>query len=138
MLVDIIKQDMITAWKNKDILKKDTLSFLLSKIKNRGIELKVETVPDAEVLAIIQKMIKELQDEGDNFIKAGRSDKAAEIYKQGLFISTYLPKQLTEAEIKEIITKQGLIGVPDIMKYFKANYAGQVSMALVNSIARNL
>lgn len=136
MLVEQIKQDMITAWKAKETLKKDTLSFLLSRIKNRGIELKVEAVPDTEVLAIIQKMIKELQDEGDNFIKAERPDKAAEIYKQGLFISTYLPKQLTEAEIKAIIDKLEDKSLPAVMKHFKANYAGQVDMSLVSKVAR--
>ena len=136
MLVEKIKQDMITAWKAKETLKKDTLSFLLSRIKNRGIELKVEAVPDTEVLAIIQKMIKELQDEGDNFIKAERPDKAAEIYKQSLFISTYLPKQLTEAEIKEIIDKLEDKSLPAVMKHFKANYAGQVDMSLVSKVAR--
>lgn len=136
MLVDIVKQDMITAWKAKEVLKKETLSFLLSKIKNRAIELKVEALPDNEVLAIIQKMVKELNDETDSFCKADRHDKASEIMQQVAFIYNYLPSQLTEDEIRYIIHDQSLSGVPEIMKYFKTYYAGQVDMALVNKIAR--
>ena len=136
MLVDTIKQDMIKAWKAGETAKKETLSFLLSKIKNKAIELKVEVLSDNEVLAIIQKSIKELQDEGDNFIKANRHDKAAEIYKQGLILSLYLPKQLSEAEIRAEIAKLEDKSVPSVMKHFKANFNGQVDMALVNKIAR--
>ena len=136
MLIDKIKQDMITAWKAKEVLKKETLSFLLSKIKNRAIELKVEALPDSEVLAIIQKMVKELNDEADSFCKADRHDKASEIMQQVAFIYNYLPKQLTEDEIRYIIHDQSLSGIPEIMKYFKTYYAGQVDMALVNKIAR--
>jgi len=136
MLVDKIKQDMITAWKAGETQKKETLSFLLSKIKNRAIELKVEVLPDNEVLAIIQKMVKELNDEADSFCKADRHDKASEIMQQVAFVYNYLPEQLTEDEIRYIIHDQSLSGVSEIMKYFKTYYAGQVDMALVNKIAR--
>ena len=137
MLVDIIKQDMITAWKAKDTLKKDTLSFLLSKIKNRAIELKVEALPDDEVLSIIQKMVKELNDEADSFCKADRHDKASEIMQQVAFIYNYLPKQLTEDEIKAEIDKLENKSIPSIMKHFKTNFAGQVDMSIVSRIARS-
>ena len=139
MLAEQIKQDMIKAWKQKNplnILKKETLSFLLSKIKNRAIELKVEALPDAEVLAIIQKMIKELKDEATNFEKAGRADKANNIKTQIVFVEAYLPKQLSEAEIRAEIAKLEDKSVPSVMKHFKANFAGQVDMSVVNKIAR--
>ena len=139
MLAEQIKQDMIKAWKQKNplnILKKETLSFLLSKIKNRAIELKVEVLSDTEVLAIIQKMIKELKDEATNFEKAGRSDKANNIKTQIVFVEAYLPKQLSEAEIRAEIAKLEDKSVPSVMKYFKANFAGKADMSLVNRIAR--
>ena len=136
MLIDTIKQDMIVAWKAKDILKKETLSFLISKVKNRGIELQTENVPDAEVLAIIQKMVKELNDEADSFCKADRHDKAAYIMQQIAYIYNYLPKQLTEDEIRAEIAKLEDKSIPNVMKYFKINYAGQVDMSKVSAIAR--
>lgn len=136
MLVDVIRQDMIAAWKAKDNLKKDTLNFLLSKIKNRGIDLKVEVVPDNEVLNIIQKMVKELNDELNSFVKANRQDKANDVAKQLLYINHYLPKQLTEEEINDIINSLEDKSVPSVMKYFKQNYSGQVDMSLVSKIAR--
>ena len=139
MLAEQIKQDMIKAWKQKNplnILKKETLSFLLSKIKNRAIELKVEALSDAEVLAINQKMIKELKDEAANFEKAGRLDKVVNTKTQIVFVENYLPKQLTEDEIRAEIAKLEDKSVPSVMKHFKANFAGQADMSLVNKIAR--
>lgn len=136
MLVDKIKQDMITAWKAGEPAKKETLSFLLSKIKNRAIELKVEALPDNEVLAIIQKTLKELQDEGEGYWKTGNAEKYDAITHQKRLLSSYLPKQLTEAEIKAEIDKLEDKSIPSVMKHFKTNFAGQVDMSLVSRIAR--
>ena len=136
MLVDVIKQDMIAAWKAGESAKKETLSFLLSKIKNRAIELKVEALPDSEVLAIIQKTLKELQDEGEGYWKTGNAEKYDAITHQKRLLSSYLPKQLTEAEIKAEIDKLEDKSIPSVMKHFKTNFAGQVDMSLVSRIAR--
>ena len=136
MLVDKIKQDMITAWKAGEPAKKETLSFLLSKIKNRAIELKVESLPDSEVLTIIQKTLKELQDEGEGYWKTGNAEKYDAITHQKRLLSSYLPKQLTEAEIKAEIDKLEDKSIPSVMKHFKTNFAGQVDMSLVSRIAR--
>lgn len=136
MLVDVIKQDMITAWKAGEPAKKETLSFLLSKIKNRAIELKVEALPDNEVLTIIQKTLKELQDEGEGYWKTGNAEKYDTITHQKRLLSSYLPKQLTEAEIKAEIDKLEDKSIPSVMKHFKTNFVGQVDMALVSRIAR--
>lgn len=136
MLAEKIKQDMIIAWKAKETLKKETLSFLLSKIKNRAIELKVEELPDNEALAIIQKTVKELNDEAENFMKADRHEQAVNIAQQLAYVSNYLPKQLTEDEIRAEIAKLEDKSVPAVMKYFKANFAGQVDMGIVSKIAR--
>ena len=136
MLVDKIKQDMIAAWKAGESATKETLSFLLSKIKNRAIELKVEALPDSEVLAIIQKTLKELQDEGEGYWKTGNAEKYDAITHQKRLLSSYLPKQLTEAEIKAEIDKLEDKSIPSVMKHFKTNFAGQVDMSLVSRIAR--
>lgn len=136
MLVDKIKQDMITAWKAGEQAKKETLSFLLSKIKNKAIELKVEALPDNEVLTIIQKTLKELQDEGEGYWKTGNAEKYDAITHQKRLLSSYLPKQLTEAEIKAEIDKLEDKSIPSVMKHFKTNFAGQVDMSLVSRIAR--
>ena len=136
MLVDKIKQDMITAWKAGETAKKETLSFLLSKIKNRAIELKVEVLPDGDVLSIIQKSLKELQDEGEGYWKTGNAEKYDAITHQKRLLASYLPKQLTDAEIKAEIDKLEDKSIPSIMKYFKTNFNGQVDMAVVSRIAR--
>lgn len=131
-----IKADMITAWKAKDMSTKETLSFLLSKIKNKAIELKSETVPDSDVLSIIQKTIKELQDEGRAYEAVGNAGRADSCLLQIMTLTKYLPKQLSEDDIKAEITKLEDKSMPNVMKYFKTNFAGQVDMSLVSKIAR--
>ena len=138
MLQNKIQKDMMVAWKAKDTATKDTLSFLLSRIKNKGIDLKMSEIPDAEVLIIIQKLIKELEDEKSSFEKAGYTDKVNSLTSQIEIVKQYLPKQLTEAEIKSEIEKLEDKSIPSIMKYFKVNFSGKVDMSLVNRIARNI
>ena len=63
------------------------------------------------------------------------SKEEIEIQKQT--ISKFLPKMLSNDEIKQIISSLEDKSIPAVMKYFKANYDGQVDMGLVNKIARN-
>lgn len=136
MLQTEIKNDMIKAWKAGDLKVKAVLSLLVGKIKNKAIEVRVEELSDAEVLSIIQKFLKELEDERDSFDKAGRGEKVEDLSFQINIIQGYLPKQLTEAEIRAKIAELEDKSMKSIMSYFKTNYAGQVDMSLVSKIAR--
>lgn len=131
-----VHQDMITAMKNKDKLKKDVLSLLYSKLKNKSIELKQLPLEDAESIKIVQKFIKELDDEIVLNIKVNRNETADNLKLQKEVISSYLPKMLSEDEIRNEIEKLTDKSIPSIMKHFKANFNGKVDMGLVNKIAR--
>ena len=133
-----IQKDRIEALKAKDIVRKDILGFLVSKLKNRAIELKVDELADSEVLSIIQKMCKELEDEKAGYLKVGMTERATNTSSQLDIVKDYLPKQLTEDEIKSVIETLTDKTMPSVMKYFKTNYAGQVDMSLVSKIARNV
>lgn len=139
MLIDTIKKDNIQAMKEKNTNKRAIFSILINKYTNASIEAKAsgKELSDADMLTIIQKTIKELNDEAESFIKAGRQERATEIMQQLACIQNYLPKQLTEEEILVEINKLDDKSIPSIMKHFKANFAGQVDMKLVSSIARN-
>ena len=65
-------------------------------------------------------------------------ERVDNITKQEEVLSSYLPKQLSEQEIRDIIASLDDKSVPNVMKHFKMNYAGQVDMSLVNSILRSL
>lgn len=138
MLIDQIKKDNIQAMKDRDSVKRGIFSILISKYSNLDIENKSKgkETTDADMLSIIQKTLKELDDERAGHASLGRAEKVKEIDSQKEVISTYLPKQLTEVEIKEIIHALPDKSMPSIMKHFKTNYNGQVDMSLVSKIAR--
>ena len=138
MLIDEIKKANIEAMKERNANKRAILSVVINKYTNASIEAKSsgKELTDADMLAIIQKTIKELNDEAESFVKADRHERAAEIMQQLAYIHNYLPKQLTEDEIKAEIDKLTDKSIPSIMKHFKTNFAGQVDMSLVSKIAR--
>ena len=138
MLIDEIKKANIEAMKEKNANKRAIFSVVINKYTNASIEAKAagKELTDADMLAILQKTIKELNDEAESFVKADRHERAAEIMQQLAYIHNYLPKQLSEAEIKAEIDKLTDKSIPSIMKHFKTNFAGQVDMSLVSRIAR--
>ena len=138
MLIDQIKKENIQALKERDNNKRVILSILITKYNNAEIEMrsKGKEMTDADTVSIIQKTVKELDDEAKSYMAANRYEKASEIASQMAVIHTYLPKQLSEEEIKNIINKLEDKSIPNVMKYFKINYNGQVDMSLVSKIAR--
>lgn len=131
-----VHQDMINAMKNKDKLKKDVLSLLYSKLKNKSIELKQLPLEDTESIKIVQKFIKELDDEIVLNIEVNRNETADNLKLQKEFILKYLPKMLSESEIKVEIETLVDKSLPAVMKHFKMNFNGKVDMSLVNKIAK--
>ena len=140
MLIDELKAAKIKAFKEKDTITKDILGILVSKYQLAEVEARAanKEIGDKELLAIIQKTLKELSDEKEGYQKVGNLEKVNAITKQEEIISSYLPKQLSEPEIRSIIASLEDKSVPSVMKHFKTNYAGQVDMSLVNSILRSL
>ncbi len=140
MLIDEIKSANIEAMKARDNTSRAVLSIVLTKYKLQEVELKSQgkEIGDAELLSIIQKVIKELEDEKAGYLKVNNQERADNVSKQMEVISSYLPKQLSEEEIKKIIDSLEDKSVPSVMKHFKMNYAGQVDMSLVNRVLRSL
>ena len=140
MLIDQIKTANIEALKAKDTVARGVLSVVSNKYKLQEVELKAagKEIGDKEMLAIIQKTLKELADEKEGYLKVNNAERANAIARQEEILSAYLPKQLSEDEIRNIISSLEDKSVPSVMKHFKTNYAGQVDMGLVNSILRSL
>ena len=140
MLIDEIKAANINAMKARDNISRGVLSVVITKYKNQEVELRAsgKEIGDKELLAIIQKTLKELSDEKEGYLKVNNVDRVNDISKQEAVLSSYLPKQLSEEDIRKIINSLEDKSVPSVMKHFKMNYAGQVDMSLVNSILRSL
>ena len=140
MLIETLKKEKIDAFKAKDTVKKDIIGILVSKYQLAEVEARAKgnEIGDKELLAIIQKTLKELADEKEGYKKVNNLEKVEVISRQEEIISSYLPKQLSEEEVRKIIASLDDKSVPSVMKHFKTNYAGQVDMSLVNSILRSL
>lgn len=142
LLADIkshLKQSML----DKNVPVRDTLRMLLAEIQRFGIDNKVE-VDDAQVLQIINKMVKQRNDSIDQFTKGNRPD-LAEIEKVELdILSAYKPAQLDESEIiakvKAAINETGAESMQDIgkvMGVLKGPLAGSADMGLVSKIVKD-
>ena len=136
MLVDQIKKANIEAMKNKDTVARSIYSVLLNKIMLEGIKKreKGEEVVDADVVQILNKSIKELEEEKNNYVKVGNDEQANNLQKQIEIVKVYLPEMLSEEKIAEIIKGLEDKTLPFVMKYFKTNYNGQCDMGVVRNV----
>lgn len=140
MLIDELKKASMEALKNKDKDRRAALSVVINKYNLASIELKAQgkEITDADLVSIIAKTLKELVDEKDGYAKVNRLDRVEGITVQEEALKAYLPKMLSEDEIKDEILKLDDKSIPSIMRHFKANFAGKVDMGLVNKVARTL
>jgi len=139
MLLDEIKKENIQAMKDKNALARAIYGVVTNKVMLLNIELKKDgkELTDADVVQILQKTIKELTEEKENYIKANNTAEAENVEKQKEMLVKFLPQMLSEEEIKQIIAGLEDKSIPSVMKHFKAEYAGKVDMGLVNKIARS-
>jgi len=140
MIEEQIKKANIEAMKNKDTVARSFYSVLLNKILLEKIAKgnREQALPDADLANLIQKTIKELNEEKENYQKVNNADEVAVLTRQIEIASGYLPKQLSQEEIKNIILGLDDKSIPNVMKHFKANYNGQVDMRLVQEVLRSL
>ncbi len=138
MIIDEIKKDNVQAMKDKNTLARAIYGVVMNKVLLHSIECKKDgkEQTDADVVQILQKTIKELTEEKENYLKAGNEVEANNIEIQKEILTKYLPQMLSEDEIKNIIANLEDKSIPSVMKYFKAEYAGKVDMSIVNKIAR--
>ncbi len=140
MLIDTLKKASMEALKTKDKEARAALSVVINKYNLAAIELKAQgkEITDADLVSIIAKTLKELADEKEGFVKVNRPDRVEAIKVQEDTLKAYLPKMLSEDEIKEEILKLDDKSIPSVMKHFKQNFAGKVDMGLVNKVARSI
>ena len=140
MTIDDFKKAKIEAMKNHD---KDTvtgLNTLINKLMLFNIEkrAKGEEMSEADYVQILKKTQKELVEEKEAFEKAGREDTVRALENQIAAIEKYLPKMMSEEEIRAVIAALPDKSVPAVMKHFKTEYAGKCDMAEVNKVLRSL
>jgi uncharacterized protein YqeY len=136
--------DVKAAMKNKDQIKMDAIRFLQSAIKNREIELRPETITDAEILAVIKKMAKQRKESIEQYEKADRQDLVKKEQTELAIIEAYLPQQLTREQIvdvvQQVITALSATSVKQmgaVIKEVQARTQGAVDNKAVSEIVKS-
>lgn len=142
-LNDQIEKELIEALKAHNDIKSSTLKLLKSSIKNKEIALKKE-LNGSEIIEIISKEIKQRKDSIQQYLKGHRSDLAQKEEKEIKVLEKYLPTQLSEEEltniIKEVINDIGATSIKDLGKVMSSvmpQVKGKTDGSQVNKIALN-
>ena len=138
-----ITEDMKGAMRAKESALLSATRLLLSAMKQREVDGRIE-LTDADVMGIIDKMIKQRRESIVQYEKGGRADLAdAEKFEVGV-LSAYLPQQLGEAEVAAAIdaalASTGAKSMPDmgkVMAVLKPKLAGQADMAKVSALVKS-
>ena len=140
MLYQQLKEANINALKTHNTVQRSVLSVVLNKIKLAEIDKRAQNAEliDADVVAVLQKSIKELTEEKEAFQKAGRAENVATLSEQMEFLNGFLPKMMSAEEIKAEILSLTDKSVPSVMKHFKANFAGKCDMREVQAVLKTL
>lgn len=140
MIYDELKKANVEAIKEKDAVKRSIYSVLINKCMLENIKKREQGVElcDVDVIQIMQKTIKELTEEMENYKKVNNAAEIENISKQIEVVNSYLPKMMERDEIKTIILSLDDKSIPNVMKYFKTNYAGKCDMRLVQEVLKSL
>jgi uncharacterized protein YqeY len=114
-----ISEDMKTAMRAKDSARLSAIRLLQSAIKQREVDERIE-LQDADVITVIEKMLKQRRDSITAFESAKRSDLADIEKFEVTVLQAYMPKQLSDEELNQIITQviadSGATGAKDMGK----------------------
>lgn len=146
MLRDDINNALKEAMKAKNERAVSTLRMVNSTLKNADIEARGGGKPalgDAEVLSILQKMIKQRQESVEMYKKGDRADLVKQEEEEIAIIAAYLPKQMSEDEMKAAIeaavAETGAAGMKDMGKVIgslRAKYAGQMDFGKASGLVK--
>ena len=140
MLYEEIKKANIQAMKDKDVVARSIYSVLLNKIKLEEIRKreKGQEIVDADISNILQKAIKELTEEKENYEKVANGEQVATISRQIEIASKYLPKMMSDEEIRDVILSLDDKSIPSVMKHFKTNFNGKCDMRKVQEVLKGI
>ncbi len=136
-LLDLKKAKM-TALKEHDSNAQIVLGLVISSYQKMQIDKqgKGQRMTDADMVSILNKTLKELADEKEMYEANGRHEQAEADEKQMEIVKSYLPKMMSEEEIRAVIEKLDDHSIKSVMTEFKTNYAGKADMGLVSRIAK--
>lgn len=137
-----IEKDLITALRNKDKDMLAVLRYVKSALKNVEIDLK-HPLNNDEIIKVMQQQVKQRKQAYELYIRGGRNDLAEHEQKEIEIISSYLPKSLSEKEIKQEVSKaiqeldaQSMKDMGKLMKYLKEKLGASADGKLLSSTVK--
>jgi uncharacterized protein YqeY len=135
------------ALKAKDAVRAATIRLILAALKDRDISARTQGKPDGiddnEILSMLQTMIKQRQESAKIYADAGREDLAGREEAEIAIIHEFMPKQLGDNELEDIINdlikETGASNIKDMGKVigaFKTRYAGQADMGKASGLVK--
>ena len=143
-LKETLKADLTEAIRSSDKVVSGTIRMVLTAITNEEVSGKeARVLSDDEIITVLSREAKKRREAAEEFAKAGRTDKAADEKAEGEVIAKYLPAQLSEDDIKNLIAaavaSTGAAGPADmgkVMGVIKPQIAGKADGALVSSLVK--
>jgi len=143
-LKEKLQSDLTESMRNRDEIRSSTLRMILTAIKNEEVSGKeARDLSDAELITVLSRESKKRREAAEAFDQAGAKDRADTERAEGLIIAEYLPKQLSEAELKDLIDsaiKETGANSPAqmglVMKSLQPKIAGKADGALVSSLVK--
>jgi uncharacterized protein YqeY len=137
-----ITEDMKAAMRAKDAARLGAIRFLQAAIKQKEVDERIEA-DDTAVLAIIEKLIKQRKDSIQQFQKADRNDLVEKEQAELVLLQSYLPQQMSEAELNEAITaaveESGAAGpqaMGKVMAVLKPKVAGRADIGKASALVK--
>jgi uncharacterized protein YqeY len=133
---------MKAAMRARDAARLSTVRLALAAIKQREVDTRTE-LGDAEVVAVIEKMLKQRRESIAQFEQAGRKDLADVEKAELAVLSAYLPQQMGDAELDQAVAaaigESGASGVKEmgkVMALLKTRLAGKADMGKVSNLVK--
>jgi uncharacterized protein len=138
-LKDRVTEDMKNAMRAKDSERLGTIRMITSAIKQREVDERI-TLDDAQVLSVIEKMIKTRKESIAQFQSGGREDLVAKEQKEVDLLQAYMPEQLSEADLDKLIAdaiaESGATSIKEMgkaMAIVKQKAQGRADMGAVSA-----
>ncbi len=143
-LKEKLQNDLTEAMRARDEVRSSTIRMVLTAIKNEEVSGKeARDLSDAEVITVLSREAKKRREAAEAFEQAGANDRAANEKAEGVIISEYLPAQLSEAELKDLIAsaiaETGATGPQQmglVMKSIQPKIAGRADGGIVSSLVK--
>jgi hypothetical protein len=137
-----INEDMKAAMKAGEKDRLATVRLLLAEVRKREVDERI-TLDEAQVVAVVERMLKQRRDAIGQFESAGRTDLADKEHAEVRVLSTYLPQQLDEAQLAAILEEAmlttGAASAADmgkVMAWVKPKVAGKADMGKVSALIK--